>query len=346
MTINKSTLTTLSQTPSLVIHILTIFTSIGYGVFHFFYDIKLIGVSALFSAGFCFLAVIALLRFKPNEYYYYGFFGFQFVALMMTCYLYGIRGLILIYPITASLFYIFSYRMAFWAAFIFFAFGLAASSFSLEPALFIRVAIAMALSVTIAAAFSYVVDRQQKLLEHEANHDHLTKVFNRRGFSLALENELVQKKKEGSDIAFLFLDLDGFKHINDTKGHDVGDKLLTAFAQRILSALRSEDLLVSHDRTSNFARLSGDEFALVISDISSREAVEKITLRLIEIVGEPFRIASEKMKISISVGISFASEANFDYQMLLKNADFAMYKAKDSGKNGYHFFSAGVEGAY
>src|SRR5690606_35294546 len=115
--------------------------------------------------------------------YYYFFYSFQFIALITTCYLYGLRGLILIYPITASLFYILSYRIAFWSAFIYFLVALVASAHHFEPPMLFRIAVALSLSVAIAAGFSYIVYQQQNRLEHEANYDYLTNILNRRGFS-------------------------------------------------------------------------------------------------------------------------------------------------------------------
>lgn len=336
MSINKSTLSTLSRRPSLIIHIVALLVSAGFGFYHLVYDVKLIGITAAFSALFCAKTIINLFRNNPRAVDYYFFYGFQFVALITTCYIYGLRGLILIYPITASLFYVLAYRVAFWSAFGYFIFAIAASAQHFEPDMMFRIAVALSTSVIISAGFSFVVYRQQSLLEYEANHDYLTNILNRRGFSSRLAHLLEKKKKLQEDAAVLFIDLDGFKGINDTYGHETGDKLLAAFAARITGSLRSHNLGADEDGANSFARISGDEFVLTLSDIDATEA-RNIAERLIKVCEKPFNILDNKIQISMSIGICFASQANHEVQSLLNKADAAMYLAKQSGKAGFAF---------
>lgn len=329
MSINKSTFSTLSWTPSISIHIFAFFISAGFGIYHSLYGVTLIGISSILSSISCATAVVYLIRKTPKAIAYYFFYSFQFIALTATCYLYGLRGLILIYPITASLFYILSYRVAFWAAFIYFLVALVASAHHFEPDMLFRIALALFLSVVIAAGFSYIVYQQQNMLEHDANYDYLTNILNRRGFSSRLSSQLQNIRKISKDVAVFFIDLDGFKVVNDSYGHDVGDKLLSAFAGRIVGALRSDRLNSKEDELNSFARISGDEFAITISGIDTQEA-KNIAERLLQICKTPFNIDSHVVQIQMSIGICFASQADYDAGNLLSNADAAMYKAKHS----------------
>lgn len=337
MSINKSTFSTLSWLPSIIIHVIAFLISIGFGLYHLLYDVLLIGISASLSALFCAIAIVSLIHKKPKALNYYFYYGFQFIALITTCYLYGLRGLILIYPITASLFYILSYRCAFWSAFTYYVAALLVSIPHFEPDMFFRIALALLVSVVIAAGFSYVVYRQQNLLEHEANYDYLTNILNRRGFSSRLSSQLLQIKKMAKDIAILFIDLDGFKLINDAHGHEIGDKLLAAFAGRIMGTLRLDHFSTKEDKLNSFARISGDEFAVTISGIDIEEA-KNIAERLLQTCENPYNIAKNQIRINMSIGICLASQANYDAQTLLSNADTAMYKAKHSGKAKYEIY--------
>jgi diguanylate cyclase (GGDEF)-like protein len=167
-------------------------------------------------------------------------------------------------------------------------------------------------------------------VEHLAYHDSLTGLPNRSFLQRLLGRRVREATRYGRKFALLVLDLDRFKQINDTLGHDAGDDLLREVAQRLESALRASDTV---------ARMGGDEFVIMLPDIESEEAVGAVARKVLAILKEPFILLGERFSITGSLGISLFPRDGVDEQSLMKNADIAMYQAKDAGKNSFRFFS-------
>lgn len=167
-----------------------------------------------------------------------------------------------------------------------------------------------------------------------AYYDLLTNLPNRSLFNDRLQLAINQSMRSRSYIAVLFLDLDGFKAVNDSHGHAVGDKLLKDVAQRLVDNVRSEDTI---------ARMGGDEFTIILQMLKSREQAEtaaaKIASKIIEALNIPFEIGSKTLSIGTSIGISLYPDDSIDLETLVKQADTAMYHAKSEGKNQYQYFT-------
>jgi len=176
----------------------------------------------------------------------------------------------------------------------------------------------------------------QEQLEHIANYDVLTHLPNRSLLSDRLSQAMLQCKRNGQSLAVVFLDLDGFKAVNDTYGHDVGDKLLITISLRMKEALREGDSL---------ARFGGDEFVAVLTNLTTIEDCEPILKRLLLAASEPVKISNITLKVSASIGVTFYPEDNMDADQLMRHADQAMYIAKESGKNRYHLFDTAHDDA-
>lgn len=168
----------------------------------------------------------------------------------------------------------------------------------------------------------------EKRLQNIAERDQLTGLVNRAFFNDRLEMALKGVSRLDA-VALIFLDLDDFKHINDTLGHDAGDTLLEQIAQRLTITLRDVDTI---------ARIGGDEFTLIITNVESTHSVSVIADRLINCLVEPFDINNRPIYASASLGISYTDIANQKPKTALKQADIALYKAKEAGKNQYRFY--------
>lgn len=162
-----------------------------------------------------------------------------------------------------------------------------------------------------------------------AHHDALTDLPNRFAFQTHLREALLRARRDGSVIALMFIDLDQFKIINDSLGHVIGDLLLKAAAQRLTGCVRQTDLV---------ARLGGDEFVVVLNGVKGPQHAAKIADKLIDVLAEPFLVGGHELSISGSIGISCYPQDGADADVLLKNADAAMYRAKELGRNNYQFF--------
>ena len=139
----------------------------------------------------------------------------------------------------------------------------------------------------------------------------------------------MQARRSGKLLSVCYLDLDGFKQVNDQYGHEAGDQLLVETTRRLQKVLRAEDTL---------ARLGGDEFVLLLSDLTSMQECLQILDRVLHIIAMPVIIGNNQATVSASIGVTFHSSPNEDGDTLLRQADQAMYVAKQSGKNRYHFY--------
>lgn len=166
-------------------------------------------------------------------------------------------------------------------------------------------------------------------LRYLAYHDSLTGLPNRKLFSERLHQSLDWASDNQQLVALLFLDLDGFKQINDTKGHDIGDLLLQGVAARLSRCLRGSDTV---------SRLGGDEFTVILPAIPGKPDIKRVAEKILETITRPFDLKGETIAITLSIGISVFPLNGNDMETLIKNADAAMYRAKQLGKNQYEFF--------
>lgn len=182
---------------------------------------------------------------------------------------------------------------------------------------------------------TYRYQTEQKL-RNIAERDALTGLANRAMFQDRLEHALKRTQRHGA-LVILSLDLDGFKNVNDTLGHDAGDKLLVGVAGRLTGCMRDEDTI---------ARVGGDEFLILIEDIASADIAADLAEKILKHLDQPFNISHQEVYISTSIGITFCvGEANQDSKSLLKQADIALYRAKAEGRNNYQYFSPELEQA-
>ena len=194
--------------------------------------------------------------------------------------------------------------------------------------------IKLAQSLGIHLYMSVMQSRVEDTIKHQASYDILTGLPNRLLFNDRLCLELANIHQKPEILAVLFLDLDGFKKINDTLGHAVGDRLLQNVAQRLKEGLREFDTI---------ARWGGDEFTLLLSPIVCAEQAAQIAGRILSIFNLPFQIDDEaEYHIKASIGIALAPYDGEDVETLLKNADAAMYRAKQQGKNNYQFYMPSI----
>jgi diguanylate cyclase (GGDEF)-like protein len=173
----------------------------------------------------------------------------------------------------------------------------------------------------------------EEQLLRQANYDSLTDLPNRLLALDRLSLALAYAKRHELDVAVLFVDLDNFKRINDTLGHEVGDKLLVEVAKRFSRVMRDGDTV---------ARLGGDEFLVVVPDVEGPKEVEKISEKIIDVLTQPIELEGREIYIGASVGVSLYPDDGKDSSILMRNADAAMYIAKDSGRNTYRFFTSAM----
>ena len=173
--------------------------------------------------------------------------------------------------------------------------------------------------------------KYEEKLKHLALHDYLTGLPNRNFFSKRLKEEMHRVEESKRTLAVFYLDVDKFKEINDTMGHDIGDELLKEFSKRVKACIRVEDLL---------ARIGGDEFGILITNLHNRGKAIEIAERILTSLQSDWIIEKKAIKISASIGISFYSnDYEQDEKLLLKQADIALYRAKEKGRGNYQVYT-------
>jgi diguanylate cyclase (GGDEF)-like protein/PAS domain S-box-containing protein len=173
-------------------------------------------------------------------------------------------------------------------------------------------------------------DEAEQRIRQLAHYDELTGLPNRVMFNQALEHALSHARRENRGLALLFVDLDRFKNINDTLGHDAGDRLLRHMAERLKGSLREADLV---------ARFGGDEFMVLLEDLSDSHYAAAAAEKLLAAIAQPLTLGQQEFHLSASIGISAFPDDGSDPRMLQKHADIAMYRAKERGRNCWHFYS-------
>jgi diguanylate cyclase (GGDEF)-like protein/PAS domain S-box-containing protein len=176
----------------------------------------------------------------------------------------------------------------------------------------------------------------EKLIWRQANYDNVTGLPNRHMFHDRLDQEIKKAHRASHQMGLLFIDLDLFKEVNDTLGHDVGDMLLLETARRISSCIRESDTV---------ARLGGDEFTVILSEIDDTKIIERVAQAILKIQAEPFQLREEIVYVSGSIGITIYPNDATDVDDLLKNADQAMYVAKGLGRNQSSYFTVSLQEA-
>ena len=187
-------------------------------------------------------------------------------------------------------------------------------------------------------------EAEKKILQL-AMFDSLTGLPNRQSFLNRIERETRRAERNGSSFAVLFMDLDGFKNINDTMGHEAGDLALQRAAERLREGVRPTDVvsrLHGGPADIEIARLGGDEFTALIVDLARPEDAHVVASRILALMRRPFMLAGREVSLSTSIGIALFGADGKDASTLLKHADTAMYHAKDSGRDNYRFYSASL----
>jgi len=184
--------------------------------------------------------------------------------------------------------------------------------------------------------FQDVTERlvHQEKLRHIAEYDALTGLANRSLFQNRLEQAFYRSERDNTQISILFLDLDGFKDINDTLGHDIGDLLLQQVAERLLNVLRRNDTV---------ARFGGDEFVILLGDNEQANEINRVASKIIDIIAEPYQLDNNEAFVTISIGVANGTFISSSPKQILKQADAALYLAKREGKNNFQLFTTSID---
>lgn len=207
----------------------------------------------------------------------------------------------------------------------------------LRPVLYVVPAVlGLAFGTLLAKVHALLLERKQaeERIRHVASHDALTSLPNRMMFGQLLGHEVQASQRYQRSFAVMFLDLDGFKTVNDTLGHEAGDRLLQEMSVRFKACLRASDVV---------ARLGGDEFVVLLREIGDAEQVAGVARKILAAAVKPVVLLGQHCRVAASIGICMYPADGKDEQSLMKHADIAMYVAKEHGKNGFRFFTEDIK---
>jgi diguanylate cyclase (GGDEF)-like protein/PAS domain S-box-containing protein len=174
------------------------------------------------------------------------------------------------------------------------------------------------------------IKESEERLGHLAHHDALTDLPNRMMLDVRMEHAIERARRSGKQLGVIFLDLDHFKNVNDSLGHNAGDALLVEVAKLLRGAIRNSDTV---------ARISGDEFVLLLEDIGHPDAVIRVLEKILQALDRPFMVSGQSIRVTASLGVSLFPNDGKDGNLLMRNADAAMYLAKSEGRNTYNFYT-------
>lgn len=261
------------------------------------------------------------------------------LTIVATCYYLGIRGIIFVFPLITSFFYSFQFRIAASIAILTSICALLATLNTVDPSTVLRLAVALGLNIFFITSIAYLVYTQQKSLLKEAREDPLTGIPNRRCFNELLTQALVEAQASETIVALLYMDLNDFKTVNDKYGHCIGDIVLKEASLRLQSCIREADAVykLEHNKPNeHIARLGGDEFAIILKDITFINEINDVTTRILNKMNEPYLIDELTLHCHVSLGIAWNKDKNSSAQVLMRQADSAMYQAKKNSKQGDH----------
>jgi diguanylate cyclase (GGDEF)-like protein len=185
----------------------------------------------------------------------------------------------------------------------------------------------------LARAVRYAIERKrsEERLTYLAQYDHLTGLVNRSLFRDRLVQAMARSKRLEQPIGLMLLDLDRFKAVNDTFGHDMGDELLKAVSERLKACVREVDTV---------ARMGGDEFTIILEGVSSEQNILVVATRITESIATPFELTGHSISIGVSIGVTIYPHDDHPIDELLKHADTAMYRAKQRGGRAFHLYES------
>lgn len=322
-------------------HFLAALTFGAYSAYHYFFGNSLICATTGTASVATFGLIISRLFGRDSALLREMITATIIMAVFSACFFLGVRGIAWLFPLVVGIFFNYQIRNALLLSFLSVIVGLLLSIQHVEPEIALRMFFPLAFVIGFACLYRVTIDKEQSALEKEANVDHLTGIFNRRSFQRWLERTIADQRAEDEMLAVFYLDIDDFKQINDTNGHDTGDRILTEVSRRLVDSMRLTDA-VGKPGQHQIARIAGDEFVVAASNLKSEQNTHMIASRLLSAVNKPIDIDGLEFKLSSSIGVATCLIGAASAERLLQESDAAMYRSKGRGKNCITYFDEAI----
>ncbi len=318
-------------------------TSSIFAVYHYFWGNEYIYYTTASATAFILTIIVVRALGKDSQYLRSAALLAVIATVLATCYFLGIRGTAWLFPLVIGIFFNYTNRRALLMSLVLVIAGLALASKRVELELVVRMFFPLALTIGFAYLYRVTIEKEQQKLEKEANEDYLTGIRNRRSFQDWLQRAMTHHEGSKNCLAVFYLDVDNFKLINDTYGHEFGDQVLKEISRRLVGSVRQTDS-VSRVNDSQFARIAGDEFVIATTNIECEHHVHIIAERLRKAVNRPLSIDGVEFKPSTSIGVAVYHREQASAEEILRDADAAMYRSKEQGKNRITYFDEALAG--
>lgn len=319
-------------------HFIAALTFGGYSVYHLMYGNGYIS----FTLGVAAILILVLIARnalqKETKILHEAILLVIISAVYSACYFLGIRGISWLFPLVVGVFFTYSNRNALFISALSVLGGLGLATHLVDQTSVLRMIFPLAFTIAFAYLYRIAIEKEQLALHKEANEDYLTGIWNRRSFHSWLQRTIPLHRNSNEFLAIFYLDIDNFKTINDTYGHEMGDRILQEVTSRLLDSIRSTDA-VSRSENSKFARIAGDEFVIAVANLEFEQHANVIAERLLASVNAPLEIDNVEFKLSTSIGVSLSQNGEVSADDILSEADAAMYRSKETGKNRITYFN-------
>ncbi len=260
------------------------------------------------------------------------------LAIFSASYFVGITGIIWVFPLVMAIFFNHSHVCALMVSLFASVCALSLAANVVDVSVLIKTFFALALSISFAYVYRVAIVREQTALKREANIDYLTGISNRRSFHKWLSRAIPLHNDTNRLLAVFYLDLDDFKQMNDTYGHEFGDRVLQKVSNRLVESVRETDV-VCRGKEPHFARIAGDEFVIATAHLELEQHADVIAHRLLSAINRVLNVDGIEMHLSGSIGVALCHNRDITAEELLAEADAAMYRSKETGKNRITYFS-------
>ncbi len=322
-------------------HFFAAVTFCGYAVYHYFAGNPYVAMTTGGATVGILMLIASRMRNKDSEVIRETILVLIILAVLSACYFLGMRGIAWLFPLVIGIFFNYANRSALMISSTATCLGLLLALHTVSLEWVLRMFVPLVFTVGFAYLYRITIEKEQSALQKEANEDYLTGICNRRSFHSWLERAVDIHREIDSFLAVYYLDVDDFKYINDTYGHEFGDRVLQQVSQRLIKSTRQTDQ-VCRGEEHQFARIAGDEFVVAATHLHCDHHVDSIARRLLASINAPMKIDKFELKLSTSIGIAVFKTSEACAESILRDADAAMYRSKEQGKNRITYFDADI----
>ncbi len=322
-------------------HLFAAVACLGYASYHYVFGSFMLFLVTACASLLMFGLIVCRMTGKHSRFFHDSALLLVVATIFAACYFLGVRGAIWLFPLVIGLFFNYAYRSAFLISLATVACALTLLAHQVELSLVLRFLVPLLVTMGFAYLYRVTIEKEQQALLKEASEDYLTGICNRRSFSSWLDRAVSAHAGTQRFLVVFYLDIDDFKQINDTYGHDYGDRVLQEITRRLKCSTRATDK-ISWGEEHQFARIAGDEFVIAATNIAQQQDIDAIAQRLLQAVNAPLQLDGFELRVCGSIGVAVCQNGETTPDGIMRDADAAMFRSKQLGKNRITYFDQSI----